>query len=94
MSNAFDEIATGLAEAIEHAKGNASNVVEHKPELMDVKQIREQTGMNQQKFCATLGISISTLRNWEQGLYVPRGAAKVLLKVVQHNPKAVIEAVE
>ncbi len=26
---AFDEIATGLAEAIEHAKGNAINTVEH-----------------------------------------------------------------
>jgi hypothetical protein len=39
-------------------------------------------------------ISIGTLRHWEQGLRSPRGAARVLLRVVEHNPKAVIKAIE
>jgi len=94
MGNAFTEISDGLADAIQHAKGEKTKVVEHKPELIDVKAIREKTGMSQQKFCATFGISIGTLRHWEQGLRSPRGPARVLLKVVQHNPKAIVESIK
>ena len=93
MGKAFTEISAGLTEAIEHAKGKPTKVVEHKSEAINVKAIREKTGMSQQKFCATFGISIGTLRHWEQGLRAPRWPARVLLKVVQHNPKAIIEAV-
>ena len=63
------------------------------PETLNVKSIREKTGMSQQRFCATFGISLGTLRHWEQGLRAPRGAARVLLKVVEQNPNAVIDAV-
>ncbi len=94
MGNAFTEISDGLADAIQHAKGEKTKLVEHKPELIDVKAIREKTGMSQQKFCATFGISIGTLRHWEQGLRTPRGPARVLLKVVQHNPKAIVESIK
>ena len=94
MGKAFTEISAGLADAIEHAEGKSTKVVEHKPETIDVKAIREKTGMSQQKFCATFGISIGTLRHWEQGLRVPRGPARVLLKVVKNNPKAIIEAMQ
>ncbi len=94
MGNAFTEISDGLTDAIQHAKGEKTKVVEHKPERIDVKAIREKTGMSQQKFCATFGISIGTLRHWEQGLRTPRGPARVLLKVVQHNPKAIVESIK
>jgi len=94
MSEAFTEISNGLTEAIEHAKGKPTEIVEHKPEVINVKAVREKTGMSQQKFCSTFGISIGTLRHWEQGLRTPRGPARVLLKVVQHNPKAIIDAIE
>ena len=94
MSTAFSEISAGLSEAISHAKGEKTNVIEHSVESLNVKAIRETTGMSQQKFCATFGISVGTLRNWEQGLRSPRGAARVLLQVVQHNPSAIIEAIQ
>lgn len=93
MNNAFTEIMAGLDDAIAHAKGEPSNVVEHKPTLIDVKIIRQKTGMSQQKFCTTFGISLGTLRHWEQGLRVPRGAARVLLQVMDKNPAAVIQAI-
>lgn len=93
MSKAFTEISAGLKDAIAHSKGELSGAIEHKPETINVKAIREKTGMSQQHFCATFGISIGTLRHWEQGLRTPRGPARVLLKVVERNPKAVIEAV-
>lgn len=94
MSKAYTDIRQGLDDAIAHAKGKKAKAKEHRMEAMDVKAIREKTGMSQQRFCATFGISIGTLRHWEQGLRSPRGAARVLLRVVDHNPKAVIKAIE
>lgn len=93
MNKAFTEIAAGLNDAITHSKGEDSGTVEHQPEFINIKEIRKKTGMSQQHFCATFGISIGTLRHWEQGLRSPRGPARELLKVVEHNPQAVIEAV-
>lgn len=94
MSKAFNEISTGLGDAIEHAKGKKGRVVVHEPETIDVKAIRAKTGMSQQRFCATFGISLGTLRHWEQGLRSPRGPARILLKVVDNDPKAVIRAID
>ena len=93
MNKAYTEISAGLIDALAHAKGDKSGVVEHTSEFLNVKEIREKTGMSQQRFCSTFGISLGTLRHWEQGLRTPRGAARVLLKVVDKNPQAVIEAV-
>lgn len=93
MDKAYTEISAGLDDAISHAKGKGSRAKVHRPEPVDVKAIREKTGMSQERFCATFGISLGTLRHWEQGLRSPRGAARVLLKVVSNNPKAVIKAI-
>jgi len=48
--------------------------------------------MTEQRFCATFGISLGTLRHWEQGLRAPRGPARVLLKVVASDPQAAVKA--
>ena len=93
MSTAFTEIAEGLEDAKAHAKGEKSGVAEHVAKPLNVRAIREKVGMSQQRFCATFGISLGTLRHWEQGLRSPRGAARVLLKVVERNPQAVIQAI-
>ena len=93
MGKAFEEINAGLDDAIRHARGQRNQVLVHKPETIDVKAIREKTGMSQQRFCATFGISLGTLRHWEQGLRAPRGPARVLLKVVDNDPQAVIRVV-
>jgi putative transcriptional regulator len=92
-SKAFQEINAGLDDAIKHARGQTSGVVAHKPETIDVRAIRKKTGMSQQRFCVTFGISLGTLRHWEQGLRSPRGPARVLLKVVDSDPEAVIRVV-
>ena len=93
MSKAFEDIRAGLDDAIKHASGQSSKVVVHKPEAIDVRAIRKKRGMSQQRFCATFGISLGTLRHWEQGLRMPRGPARVLLKVVDNDPHAVIRVV-
>ncbi len=92
MNTAFEEIQEGLQAAIEHAKGNNTNVVLHKPNSIDVKALRAKLDMTQQEFCAMFGIALGTLRHWEQGDREPKGPALVLLNVVAKNPKAVIQA--
>ena len=88
MNKAFDEISAGLTDAIQHVKGKSTGVVEHKIEAVNVKAIREKTGMRHEERWVTFGISVGTLRHWEQGLRSPRGPAKVLLEVMQYNPNA------
>ena len=92
MNRAFEQIREGLESAIEHAKGNNSKVILHKPHVVDVKNLRHKMDMTQQEFCAMFGIALGTLRHWEQGDREPKGPALVLLNVVEKNPEAVLEA--
>lgn len=57
----------------------------------NARQIRRKFQLTQSDFARFIGISVSTLRNWEQGLRVPEGPAQVLLRVVEAHPEAVFE---
>ncbi|MEX2583715.1 MAG: helix-turn-helix domain-containing protein [Gemmatimonadota bacterium] len=59
----------------------------------NVADIREQLGLSQQKFAMMLGISVGTLRNWEQGRRRPEGPARTLLRVAAKHPAAVLDTV-
>ena len=58
--------------------------------MPDVAALRAQFKLSQAKFAALLGISVSTLQNWEQGRRVPEGPARVLLQVAAIHPEAVL----
>jgi putative transcriptional regulator len=58
----------------------------------EVARVRARLGLSQSRFAALLGITASTLKNWEQGRRQPTGAAKVLLKVASRHPKIVLKA--
>lgn len=60
----------------------------------DVTGLRERYGLSQPKFAALLGISVKTLRNWEQGRRRPQGPARVLLRVAAEHPEAILEVVD
>jgi putative transcriptional regulator len=60
---------------------------------LNVKRIRENYKLSQSRFAALLGISVATLRNWEQGRRTPDGPARILLQVVAKHPKAVLDVV-
>ena len=60
----------------------------------DVKTIRKKYGLSQEKFAKLIGISTSTLRNWEQGRRKPEGPARILLSVAAKHPEAVLDAVQ
>jgi putative transcriptional regulator len=52
----------------------------------DVSFIRHRLGLSQQAFATFMGVSVSTLRNWEQGRRQPQGAARSLLLVAEKAP--------
>jgi putative transcriptional regulator len=58
----------------------------------DPKAIRERLGLSQSRFAAIIGVSVRTLQNWEQGRREPEGPAKALLRVVDRDPEAVLQA--
>jgi putative transcriptional regulator len=53
----------------------------------DVKTVRVKLGKLQSEFALMIGVSVATLRNWEQGRRVPEGPALALLRVASHNPR-------
>ena len=57
-----------------------------------MKELRAKVNMTQEEFAAKFGFSTATLGLWERGDSTPNGASLVLLNVIQHNPRAVIEA--
>ena len=91
-SDAFDQIMTGLNEALAHARGeDVPGLVVHVPERIDVAAIRKRTGLSQAAFSLRIGVPVATLRNWEQGRRIPEGPARVLLAMLDRNPRVVEE---
>src|SRR2546421_133669 len=64
------------------------------PRAADVPQIRKGLGYSQEEFASLMGVSVATLRNWEQARREPHGAARSLLLVASTNPAAVRGAFE
>jgi putative transcriptional regulator len=58
----------------------------------DVKKLRQRMKLSQPQFAVMLGISLGTLRNWEQGRRKPEGPARALLRVASVHPEAVLDA--
>jgi putative transcriptional regulator len=56
---------------------------------VDVVLIRQRFHATQRQFARMFGISVETLRNWEQGKRRPHGPARALLRVARANPDAV-----
>jgi len=75
---------------IKRGKLKAARVFHFKP--ADIKAVREKLNVSQSEFAMMIGVSVSTLQNWEQGRRQPEGPARALLKVAAENPEVVAEA--
>ena len=56
------------------------------------RRIRERLKLTQEQFAARFEVPLGTLRDWEQGVSYPDSAAKILLRVIDKDPEAVINA--
>ena len=57
----------------------------------DIVSLRSFVGMTQTQFAGALGISVHTLRNWEQGRRAPEGPALALLRIAARHPRVLRE---
>ncbi|ABB23904.1 MAG: transcriptional regulator [Pelodictyon luteolum] len=90
MHSDFDSIRRGLEEAIAYMGGEDVGARVYRPRPIDVKVVREKTGLTQERFAAAFGISVATLRHWERGDRKPHGPALVLLDLVRKAPDTVL----
>ena len=89
----FEDIKTGLMEAIEFEKGNlkantrtlsVTPIEEFTPG--EIKEIRKSVGMTQVLFAKYLGVSLKTVEAWEAGRNQPSGTACRLLAITKKDP--------
>ncbi len=52
----------------------------------DIAALRRFAGLTQAGFAEALGISVHTLRNWEQDRRAPEGPALALLRIAARHP--------
>lgn len=57
----------------------------------DIAALRRFVGLTQTRFAAAVGISVHTLRNWEQGRRQPEGPAIALLRIAARHPRIIRE---
>jgi putative transcriptional regulator len=88
----FENLVESVRQAgrIRRGEQAPSRVVEFAP--VDVKAIRQRLGTSQSEFARMIGVSVSTLQNWEQGRRRPEGPARALLRVAAADPEAVAAA--
>ena len=55
----------------------------------EVAALRKFVGLTQVEFATALGISVYTLRNWEQGRRMPEGPALALLRIAARHPRII-----
>lgn len=59
------------------------------PPLIDVKRLRAKIGLSQSEFASRFGFSAAAIKNWEQGIRQPEGPARILLALIEQNPKLI-----
>ncbi len=60
----------------------------------DVAALRHFVGLTQIQFAKAMGISVHTLRNWEQGRRRPEGPALALLRIAARHPRIIRQNIE
>ena len=91
MTEAFEEIMAGLEDAHAYLNGERGGFTAHQVEVADpdVVAVRSKTGLSQSAFARSIGISLRTLKDWEQGRRRPEGPARVLLALIAKRPSIV-----
>ena len=65
------------------------------PQDLNVYAIRKSAagiGYTQGSFAEAIGVSLNTVKNWEQRRRKPTGPARALLTIIARNPTAFVEA--
>lgn len=88
----FDELLASVREAGKIKRGEKTPSRRFEFKAADVKRIRSRLRMSQAEFALLIGVSPSTLKNWEQARRRPEGPARALLRIASTHPEAVRES--
>lgn len=88
----FAELIKSTSQAVEIVRGDRKPSRSFEVSSDIVREIRESTGLSQEKFAGLFHISVGTLRNWEQGRRRPDGPAAALLIAIKNDPEHVVAA--
>jgi putative transcriptional regulator len=91
-STVGEEILQGARESLGAIKGDTTAVRVTIIPRIDVGEIRRRLKMTQAEFSRAFGLSLDSVKNWEQGHRSPEGPAKVLLAVIAKDPQSVQKA--
>lgn len=91
-ADAFSQLVRSVRQAGRIRRGAAAPSRVHRLAPADVKAVRARLRKSQRQFAMMIGVSVATLRNWEQGRRTPDGPALALLRVASAEPKAVERA--
>lgn len=92
MNKFSRDLVQGMKEAAEFAEGKKAGARVHVVEVPDVRAIRRQLHMSQQRFAETYRIPLPTLKNWEQGRRAPDAPAAAYLRAISREPVVIKEA--
>lgn len=90
----FEELLTSVREGAAILRGDKNPSRSFEIGRQDIKAVRERLNLSQREFAALLGISTDNLQNWEQGRRKPRGAAKILIRVAEKHPEAILDVIQ
>lgn len=97
-----NESNDSVTAAVEKIKGTKSSIKTERKlvifadnnisQKVDVRIVREKTGLSQSDFAIVMNVSIKTIQNWEQHRREPTGPAEALLKIVSREPEVAMAA--
>ena len=92
MSKFYDDLMTGLDEAVKIERGflkGRKTVYEIQPikkyDNIQIKRIRASVGMTQVLFADYMGVSKKTVEAWEKGANHPTGTACRLISLLENK---------
>ncbi len=60
--------------------------------VASIARVRRKLGLTQEQFAARFGLSLGTIRDWEQGAHRPDRAAQLLIRLIEMDPDIVAKA--
>lgn len=95
-TNKMGRIDIARVDATTESEIQAHIAEDEKEAMLDAAKfalrVRKRLGLSQTEFSKRIEVSVETIRNWEQGRRYPTGAAKTLLKILDHAPEASLSA--
>ena len=88
-----DRVDSTTEEEIAHQQA-ADKVEAMQDAAKFARRVRKRLGLTQAQLSLRIGVSVDTIRNWEQGKRRPTGAAQALLKVLNKAPEICLAALE